>query len=463
MTHSHISWRIYVCVYLARLPSPCVVMGGEEWVVMGGCVCVCLSRSFTRAMWVARQLPLLLLKSHVVWHIRDMMQYHGWCSDMSHELCMWVTNYVCESRSGHRRIQMPVRHYGWCADMSLELCICAPTAAAVAQESRCMMHTWHDAFTHGMTHSCVHRSRSYSRHEGRANRCCRCPTATHDMTNAYVSFRKRASLSATEPLMIGLFCATWPIKIRYSMHLCHPVSNCHIWHDQCIRDMLHSCVPRTRSYSRHVGCANCRSRFSTAVAHPPSIPLPPRGAFSTLRTWCHTRRCSRSASWCVAVCCRVLPHFFLLARCSRRDIYTYMYIWTYIYMNIYVYMYICIYIYMNIYMYEYIWADMYICIYVYMYILGVPPSTPVWESGCKDVCERETQTQTQPPTHSHIHGGILGVPAGILAWESEGVNMSVRERERERERRNDAHTDTLSLTHTRLPRSSCQCCQRWTW
>jgi len=33
------------------------------------------------------------------------------------------------------------------------------------------------------------------------------------------------SLSAKETLIIGLFGGKWPIKIRHSMHLDHPVTN----------------------------------------------------------------------------------------------------------------------------------------------------------------------------------------------------------------------------------------------
>jgi len=68
------------------------------------------------------------------------------------------------------------------------------------------------------------------------------------------------SFSAKEPLIIGLFCEKWPIKIRHSMGLRHPVSSasviiCNItytyvtwliltWCDSFIRYTTHSYVTR---------------------------------------------------------------------------------------------------------------------------------------------------------------------------------------------------------------------------
>jgi len=77
------------------------------------------------------------------------------------------------------------------------------------------------------------------------------------------------SLSAKEPLRIGLFCGKWPVKIRHPMGLRHPVP--HAWISANVHCVGHTCVTWLIQYvtwmthSTHV-CVRSHVCVSHAVA-----------------------------------------------------------------------------------------------------------------------------------------------------------------------------------------------------
>jgi len=139
--YMYIHTYIYIYIYIHMAPFIHIV---HIYICIYTCAVTPFFVWHDTSMFVTGQIHVCDVANSHIWHVArastsDSRVSHGWCGDMSHELCMWVTNYVYEWRSGHRRIQMPVWHYGRCADMSYELCfMCVPTAAAVARESRTM-------------------------------------------------------------------------------------------------------------------------------------------------------------------------------------------------------------------------------------------------------------------------------------------------------------------------------------
>jgi len=79
----------------------------------------------------------------------------------------------------------------------------------------CISTFYHPAYHAGLHYIDIHKFRHPTYRAAKMHRSCR-------------------SLSAKEPLIIGLFCGKWPVKIRHPTHLRHPVPHvillvCSIW------------------------------------------------------------------------------------------------------------------------------------------------------------------------------------------------------------------------------------------
>jgi len=126
---------------------------------------------------------------------------HG---DMSHELCMWVW-YECVTRWYQSRWYESRTMYV----SVIWMCHKPPRKACTKISLQKNMNETRHIYVYLMSHLWTCTGDGLDSHTG---------------WSRPIDALSCRSLSAKEPLIIGLFCGKWPIKVRHPMGLRHPVS-----------------------------------------------------------------------------------------------------------------------------------------------------------------------------------------------------------------------------------------------